>query len=238
MGQKREIYRDFGSSPKALWTVFEVTLGGEGSGRFRPLIDYISWTYSIFIAAYIAFAVFAVICIIQALFLKDTLEIAANDAEAMVQEHMLIKAEYMKKLHSVFLAADTSGDGKVTLEEFEIVMAVPDVQNYMEVLELQCSEAVALFNLLDNGGGVISYEEFVSGLMKLKGQARSMDVISIQSDCRKVFEKCQDLENYLFRVHGKIHPPGLVRVSSRGSREIVERAGSRCLEADAWLAKA
>ena len=48
-----------------------------------------------------------VIRIITAVFLRETLEAANNDAEMMVQERLLQNARYVKKLEGILTAAGT-----------------------------------------------------------------------------------------------------------------------------------
>jgi len=120
--------------------------------------------------------------IITALFLKDTLQVAANDAEMVIQEKMNEKKAYAKKLMDVFEAADVTGDGKISLEEFEHFLTDPKVKSYLATLELDTHETKTLFSMLDDGDGEVTAEEFIQGAMRLKGGARSQDVISIMHD--------------------------------------------------------
>merc|ERR1712209_336567 len=112
-----EIWELFGTSSRAIWTIFEVTLGGQGTAPARSLIHQ-NWTYSLLFGSYVSAVGFAVICVIQALFSKDTLEVATNDAEAMVHEQRQHKSDTCKKLQQVFVVADTSGDGLLSVQEF------------------------------------------------------------------------------------------------------------------------
>merc|ERR1712150_82084 len=66
------------------------TLGGHGTAMARTVVE-LHWSYGFFLVMYVSSVVFAVICIIQALFLKDTLDAAASDAEMMVQERLSSK---------------------------------------------------------------------------------------------------------------------------------------------------
>lgn len=182
------LYEFYGTPPRAFWTLFEVTVGGEGASLFRPLIKQVHWGLGIFCAFYLSCVVFAVINIIQALFLKDTLDMAANDAEMMVQELLDQKRAYSERLGELFYAADTSGDGVISLEEFENVIMNPKVMGFLTMLELEISEVKALFHMLDDGDGSIDYQEFLDGVIRLKGQARSMDVIAVMADCRKILD--------------------------------------------------
>merc|ERR1712113_12961 len=204
--QQRDIFKLYGTSSRALWTMFQVTLGGEGLALAEAVVD-LHWFYTLFFVTYSAVVVFAVICIIQALFLKDTLECAANDAEMMVQERLDLKRNTLDKLRAVFMVADTSGDGFLTLDELEEVLSIPQVKGYMELLELEISEVSALFDLLDSGDQVISIEEFTTGVMRLKGEARSLDVVCIlrNTDALKnmvteVDEKFIDLSQHVQKL--------------------------------------
>merc|ERR1712087_821102 len=99
--QQHTIFKLYGTSARALWTMFQVTLGGEGTSLAGVVVE-LHWFYALFFVTYIAGVVFAIVCIIQALFLKDTLECAANDAEMMVQERLDLKRNTLDKLRAVF----------------------------------------------------------------------------------------------------------------------------------------
>merc|ERR1712232_10632 len=54
---------------------------------------------------------------------------------------------------------------------------------------------VSLFNLLDDGDGAVTQEEFLNGVMRLKGHARSLDIILITKDLQTVIQQ--------LNVHGR-----------------------------------
>jgi len=138
--------------------------------------------------------VFAVTRIITALFLKDTLQAANEDADMVIREQKAIRDRYMKKIRDLFSLVDDSGDGVISLSEFQHVAAHSKVRTYFSALDLQLPEICELFSLLDNGDGEVSYTEFCQGVMRLKGQARAMDVISTMRDTRMILQKCEALE--------------------------------------------
>merc|ERR1719316_873329 len=70
------VFRHYGTSSRAVYTLFEVTLSGCWPTYFRPLIDKVSVWYAVFAIFYVTMVVFAVIRIITALFLKKTLQAA------------------------------------------------------------------------------------------------------------------------------------------------------------------
>jgi len=179
------VYQYYGTSSRAIFTMFELTLSGCWPNYFRPLIENVSGFFVIFTVMYISGVVFAINTIIKALFLKETLVIASNDAEMMINEANKKKHRYVHKLEKFFKAIDTTGDGKLCYEEFEACMNHSEVKTWMQVLELEVQDARALFNLLDDGDGAVSHEDFLKGVMRLKGQARCVDVVAIMASSDK-----------------------------------------------------
>merc|ERR1719171_2977142 len=77
----------------------------------------------------------------------------------------------------MFLEADLDGDGSVSYDEFQNHLKDNRVKAYLRTLDLEAAEAEDLFGLLDlDGSGSVDIEELVMGCLKLKGQAKSIDV--------------------------------------------------------------
>lgn len=188
------VFTWYGSGSRAIWTMFLVTFSGGWPNYVHRLVTDVHWAYSLFFVMYVWLVVFAVTRIITATFLKDTLSAASEDAEMIIREQKVAKARLANKLHELFAVADKSRDGYVTLEEFRTVVKLPKAQSYFSSLDLQISEACELFAMLDDGDGAISYEDFCSGVMRLKGQARAVDVISMMRDCRRILQRCEALD--------------------------------------------
>jgi len=184
----------YGSSFKAWWTMFEVTFAGSWPSFVRPLIEEIHWAYSIFMGAYMALVVFAVIRVITALFLKDTLEEAQKDAALAVTQMQTKKEEFTETLREIFHEADTSGDGQINWDEFCALLADDRTKMYLKTLDLDFGEAAALFKLLDDcGDGHVSFEEFNGGITRMKGQAQALDVYSILTIQKSLVKEVSEL---------------------------------------------
>merc|ERR1711874_121257 len=110
------------------------------------------------------------------------MDAASSDDEIMMAEYSRKRRDYLLKLHDIFKFADLSGDGTISEEEFDSLMESPEMLQYLQLLGLEVHESVALFELLDDGDGCVTYEEFVAGASRLKGQARSLDLMSLQRD--------------------------------------------------------
>eukprot|EP00931_Biecheleriopsis_adriatica_P029455 TRINITY_DN17484_c0_g1_i2.p1 TRINITY_DN17484_c0_g1~~TRINITY_DN17484_c0_g1_i2.p1 ORF type:complete len:163 (+),score=38.86 TRINITY_DN17484_c0_g1_i2:125-613(+) len=130
--------------------------------------------------------------VIGAIFLNETIRAANSDAEAEVLVKMKEKETFAAKLRQFFNAADTSGDGVLTLDELEDAVREPGVEAWLKALELEIYEVVALFKLLDdNSDGTVSCEEFLGGAVRLKGNARAIDSILIMHEQNRLMKEVE-----------------------------------------------
>lgn len=84
---------------------------------------------------------------------------------------------------------DTSGDGVITEEELQEIFEDPKAKAYLQGLDLEVHEGLSLFHMLDDGDGSITYEEFINGILRFKGQARSIDLIATHLDLKQLREE-------------------------------------------------
>merc|ERR1712151_1357092 len=97
------VWLHYGTSSRAVYTMFEVTLSGCWPNYIRPLLDTAGWGYACFFALYVVFVVFAVTRIITAIFLKETMDACNSDKEMMITERADKKKAYLNKLSEVFV---------------------------------------------------------------------------------------------------------------------------------------
>ena len=92
------------------------------------MIEKVSPWYAPLFLGYIALVVFAVIRIVTALFLQETLANASNDADMILENSRRLAKDYQDKLEELFQAADNDGDGSLTPDEFVEALSIPGVQ--------------------------------------------------------------------------------------------------------------
>eukprot|EP00931_Biecheleriopsis_adriatica_P021773 TRINITY_DN14146_c0_g1_i2.p1 TRINITY_DN14146_c0_g1~~TRINITY_DN14146_c0_g1_i2.p1 ORF type:complete len:572 (-),score=98.23 TRINITY_DN14146_c0_g1_i2:76-1791(-) len=194
---RKWVWLNYGSSTRATYTMFEATFSGCWPDKAKTLVDDISPMYSLFWIFYIAGGVFAVTRIIGAAFVKEALNVASQQSDLMVYERMRNKEVYLKKLREFFVEADQSGDGMVDREEFDEIMSNPRVLAFLQALELEVHETHSLFNLLEDGAGQISCDDFLQGVVRLKGQARCVDVVAVLRDVSRISQKLDKLHRAL-----------------------------------------
>ncbi|CAJ1361426.1 unnamed protein product [Effrenium voratum] len=195
--QRIWMWQHYGTAYRAIYTMYEMTFAGNWPNYARPVLENVSHVFSIFYIVYITFIVFAVIRVITAIFLRETLEAANNDAELMVQEGLRRKATYIHKLESIFNAVDESQDGLLSEEELNELFRDSRVMTYLETLDIDVMQSEALFHLLANGAGQITCADFIDGILRCKGPARAIDQILMQKDVRHLSSTVQYLTDAL-----------------------------------------
>merc|ERR1712113_1212929 len=71
-------------------------------------------------------------------------------------------------------------------EEFQTQLNDPDLQLYFRSIDLDLSEAKGLFSLLDlDENGTVESEEFIMGCLRLRGQAKAIDLASLTYEMRQ-----------------------------------------------------
>ncbi|CAK9003562.1 Voltage-dependent T-type calcium channel subunit alpha-1I [Durusdinium trenchii] len=204
------VWQRYGTCYRATYTLYEMTFAGNWPVNARPVMEKVNQGFVIFYLLYITIIVFAVIRVISAIFLKDTLDEAHNDAQQLVLDRLKKKADYVQRLEGLFRTIDASGQGMIKEERLQEILANPKVKAYFQTLEIDVHEGHALFHLLDNGDGEVTLEEFIDGLMRCKGPARAIDAVALHADLRQLDAKVGKLIGHLKQL-------GLVRSKSRTS---------------------
>merc|ERR1712217_763913 len=83
---------------------------------------------------------------------------------------------------------DTSGDGTISTEEVEQMMAgeKTDVKALLAAMEIDPSDMKVLFEMFDDGDGEINMEEFLMGASRLKGPAKNIDMAKLMAQMTRI----------------------------------------------------
>lgn len=183
---RRWVWQRYGTSYRATYTMFQVTFAGCWPSYVNPLFDNVSMWYALFFCIYVTFVVFAVMRVITAIFLKETLDAAGEDHEVVMSEKEATKKKYLRKLERIFHEMDVSGDGLVSEEEFKSMMEDENVKKYLVFLEVDLNESHSLFHMMADEDGQVSYTRFMDGMNRAKGLAKAADILCIRHDLEKL----------------------------------------------------
>jgi len=172
---RRQVFRYYGTFTKTIFTMSEIMFANWASPA-RVLVDNISDTWIVVIIIYRCIIGFAILNVVNAVFVQQTMKVAQSDHDFQLVQKQKQADAYCGKLREFFRTLDTSGDGLVDWEEFKVLLADPKLQAWMATLELEAYDMVHLFKMIDDGDGEISIDEFMDGAMRLRGLAKSIDV--------------------------------------------------------------
>merc|ERR1740129_2585230 len=107
-----------------------------------------------------------------------------------IHQEMADEAERTKDLEDLFEKIDVDASGYIDVDEFENMLRDERVKAHFWSLGLQVSQARELFRLLDvDGSQMVSVSEFISGCLRLTGEARSIDLATLLHENRHMMIK-------------------------------------------------
>merc|ERR1719238_1978852 len=90
------------------------------------------------------------------------------------------------------------GSGSITIEEIQEHFTDVRVRTYFQVLGMDPDDIERLFKLIDQDmSGEVEVQEFLDGCLRLKGEARSIDLHTVMYDCKAVLKELYVIVEYL-----------------------------------------
>lgn len=162
------LYRYYGSAARATYTMFEVTFSGGWPGFARRTIEDASVLFVLFWVIYVLGVTFAMVRVIAALFLKQTMAVAVQEKEKTKLEGYKENGSFENVLHDFLVEMDTSGDGVLSRRELADMLDDENLQTALQHAELKENEVVAIFEMFDPGDGQVPMGDFLNGAVRLK----------------------------------------------------------------------
>merc|ERR1719359_78838 len=124
--------------------------------------------------------------VVVAVVVQNTLETAIHDKASLIKKDQEETQKALQKILTVFVEADTDGNGSLTKEEFLGAIESPNVVKLLHEVGIDIRQAENLFDILDyDESGVLEAQEFIEGVMATRGDAKAKDVLAIQCDLWK-----------------------------------------------------
>jgi hypothetical protein len=175
---KNQVFAYYGTFWRSMITMFEITFAN-WAPTCRLLVDNVNEWFGLFFLLHRCIVGFAMLSVIQAVFIQQTMKSAQLDEDYMVQQKQREKDSYVAKLKALFKRLDTSGDGQLNWDEFHSLVSDTHMKFLMSALDVDVRDLESLFFLLEDGGGSINADEFVDGLQRIKGPAQSLDMVNL-----------------------------------------------------------
>merc|ERR1719235_2683889 len=186
---------------------------------------------------------FAIMNVVVAVIVENTMERAGGDKEQREQEAEREQSRVCASVYKVFVEADADGDGTLTQEEFVEALERPDLMKLLRSIGIDARQAENLFAVLDyDESGSLDALEFVGGVIRASGVAKAKDVLAAQCDLWRSERRIRgQLEHLQSAAQERLAGVGeqvaeLERISSLIRRRGVHVADGR-LFADGGVAK-
>jgi len=178
-----ELRRYFGTLEDAALSLFQAMSGGINWGVLFEALSPLAVHFRFVFLFFVLFAIFGAANVVTGIFVEIANHWARNDKAS--QEHGATEKRLtsIKRLQELFNELDPGGDGTLTFESMH--EALLDVNNGLvssfHALDLEVTDVRTLFLLLDRDRrGFINVEEFLLGCFRLKGEAKTLDVMKLQ----------------------------------------------------------
>jgi len=136
-------------------------------------------------AFYIAFAVLAVMNVVTGVFVESAVLNAKKDADTFMINNV-------RDLFETVIGTTEMGHKGMTWDDFEAHKNSIQMTDYFKSLDVDPSDARGIFCLLDsNDTGAVTFDAFVSGCVKLRGGATSLDLAILQYELRRTSDRLE-----------------------------------------------
>jgi len=180
----------YGSLETTMFELFQAVAGGRDWHDAASAIALAGPHCLLVYLFYIALTQFAVLNVVTGVFVEQATKTAMRDRDIMIQDEIAKEKSYVQDVRRVFDEADAAKTGSINREQFEEHLGDKRVKAFFGALEIEASEARGLFRLLDmDNSGTVDRDEFVRGCLRLKGNARGVDIATLMFENKRMYKK-------------------------------------------------
>jgi hypothetical protein len=207
-----QLMKTFGSISRASISLLKALTGGDDWGNIYDCAVTLGFFYQVFFLVFIVYCLIALMNIVTAVFVDSMMETSKSDRDCVIQTEIKAKGVFLDNMRNIFDSVDEDGSGEVDFAELELQMTKPDIGAYFAGLGVDVDQVGRLFRLLDeDDSGSISRNEFIYGCLRLRGEAKSLDIALLSRE--------------LFRINANLEVVGLTTAAWMDS--IAEAMGLR-----------
>lgn len=183
--ERLSVYRYFGTFTMSFLTMFELSVAN-WIPVSRTLCEDVSEWMILFVVPHKLVMGFAVVMVITGVFLRETFNVAETDDTIMRNRKERDNRYHQRSIQRVWQAADRDNNQAVDLGEFTRLLRKPKVAGWLATMGIGVDDVQTLFQLIDDGDGLLTSSEFVVGVLRLRGTARSADLALFMYEQKKL----------------------------------------------------
>lgn len=204
--------KHFGSLPAAWLSLWKAISGGiDWDILSEPLEEDVGSLLGWAFAAYIAFALLALMNVVTGVFVQTALQSAQQEEDSFVTDQIIALLSSTQKPSM----GHRDGRSLVTLKEIQSRLRDPRFERDWKSINVTQDEAEYIFELLDvTRCGQILVEDFVAACIRLHGGAKSIDVLTMMQENRHNSRRLEEVFTSTFELTDD------VRVLQEGQRQL------------------
>eukprot|EP00927_Polykrikos_kofoidii_P049521 TRINITY_DN43572_c0_g1_i1.p1 TRINITY_DN43572_c0_g1~~TRINITY_DN43572_c0_g1_i1.p1 ORF type:complete len:601 (+),score=84.71 TRINITY_DN43572_c0_g1_i1:187-1989(+) len=185
----QEIQVVFGSLYETVIHLFSAVTGGNDWMFYGELLRKLGGDlYFLLFGFYIAFMLIGFLNVVTGIFVDRA--VMARTVDEVVEDFKAEQTQTVNEVRRIFKSGDKDGSGTMTFAELQAHLEEPWVRAYFSGLNMEPYEAISMFTLLDlDESGEVGVDEFIHGCLRLKGNARSIDIFSLMYDNAKFIKQ-------------------------------------------------
>eukprot|EP00931_Biecheleriopsis_adriatica_P114810 TRINITY_DN90705_c0_g1_i1.p1 TRINITY_DN90705_c0_g1~~TRINITY_DN90705_c0_g1_i1.p1 ORF type:complete len:625 (+),score=111.90 TRINITY_DN90705_c0_g1_i1:27-1877(+) len=194
----QRLSKSFGSIYLTMISMFASVTGGQDWMNYADELRNLpnGEAYFVFYSFFIFFCLIGMLNVINGMFVDAA--VCTRTEDEMIQQHKRDVKSICEQIGKIFDEGDGDASGSITLDELKEQMKNPWVKAYFAGLDIDTREASIIFTLADsNRNGELSIAEFATGVLKMKGAAKGVDVLTLMFDHYQLSQSFQYLCGYL-----------------------------------------
>jgi len=177
----------FGTLWRSLFSLYKAIYGGILWGDLVRVLAELEVIYVITFISMISFSLIVVVNIVMGIILEIEQDVSYREREALIEDEIRERENYVSMMEEVFKEVDINMSGDISLDEFELSLQDTRMEALFSAMQMDLHDVRSLFDLLDRDrNGQVGLEEFILGCLRLKGQARSADIVKLQLEVNNI----------------------------------------------------
>lgn len=195
----------FGDFMRSMFTMVQmITMDTYCDLIIRPLMKTEPFL-ALFFILFVTIGVFIVMNLITAMIVNNAFRIVSEDKDAEAKEEELKKKKELKKLSELFMEMDQDCSGELTTNEFFGSLQNKQVIQLLQTMDMRVSELEEVWDVLDDGDGLLTIKEFTDGIRRMKGAAKAKDIADVIKKLHTTDRKHQELKDQATRYAHTLH---------------------------------
>jgi hypothetical protein len=187
-----------------IWNLFlGITGGADWADYVTPLCQLgleWKWVFRLMFMIYVSVVQLCVLNILTGVFVENANKITGHDEANMLSAEMEERTRFNKTLLEIFEEVCENDEGVLDFEGFQAIVADESIKAELNKLGVDVDEETApqFFATIDfDNDGLISCEDFQSGIYRMHGPAQSIDMAQLIVNSEKTNAQLQKVQDFL-----------------------------------------